>query len=286
MRPIYRTLLLVGLLLILIGFFVSIGAFFGGASISGIQRNIRDGYTMSANSKQEKTEDWTDNGDESFMNDVTVFNKGEKISSIDISLSLAAVIITKGTSFEIQTYDIPANEIRTNLSSDGKLRISNKDVNKLSTIFGGRWMNRDPRIVITLPNDLELSNLSVEIGAGSFSSKEITVQADKARLEVGAGEIVFQNLNTNKMTAECGMGSIIVSGKIRGSSQFECGMGSISAKIYGDRDSYSFNASVGLGNVRVNNEEISGFGNSRGSKRLSNHIEIDCGMGDVRVTIE
>ena len=107
------------------------------------------------------------------MNDIIVFDKGTSISSIDISLSLAEVIIEKGSSFEIRTKDIPENEIRTSLSSGGNLRISNKDTNKLSAIFGARWINRNPQVIISLPDDLVLSNLSVAIGAGRFSSKEI-----------------------------------------------------------------------------------------------------------------
>ena len=286
MRPLYRTLLLTGLLLILIGFFVSIGAFFGGASISHMQNAIRDGYRETNYHNTQEEGEWTDDIEENNLNDIIVFDKGTSISSIDISLSLAEVIIEKGSSFEIRTKDIPENEIRTSLSSGGNLRISNKDTNKLSAIFGARWINRNPQVIISLPDDLVLSNLSVAIGAGRFSSKEIDVKAEKARLEVGAGEIVFKNLHTKKLTADCGMGSIVLSGRIRGVSLLECGMGSINASIEGNRNEYSYNASVGLGNVRVNDEEISGFGNNRGVKKLDNHLDIECGMGDVRVTIE
>ncbi len=276
MKPIYKSLLLAGLLLILIGLCVSVGAFFGGASFTNVQKYYRDGYTKN---------DWSDNGEDEVMNDSIVFDKSE-LTSIDISLELADVTVTKGSSFEIQTYDIPVNEIQTSLSNDGTLIISNRDMNQMHSIFNGRWTNRNPRIVITLPNDLELTNFNLKIGAGRFSSKEITIQADKASLEVGAGEIVFQNLNTERMTAHCGMGSLTISGKIKGSTKLECGMGSVSVRIDGDIDEYSYNASVGLGNVKINNDEISGFGNKEGSKRLSNHIDIDCGMGNVKVIIE
>ncbi len=285
MKPLYRTLLITGFLLILIGFFMSIGAFFGGASISTIQRSFRNGYIDRNDESSFNNGEWTDGKQENAMNDIVV-NKDASIKSIDISLSLAEVIIERGSVFEIKTHDIPENEIRTSISSGGDLRISNQDSSRLSTIFGTRWINRNPQIIITLPDDLDLSNISVVIGAGRFTSTDIQVKAEKAKLEVGAGEIIFKNLHTNKMTADCGMGSLVVSGRLRGSNILECGMGSISVHIDGDRKDYSYNANVGLGNVRVNDEEISGFGNNRGGKKLDNHINIECGMGDVKVIIE
>ncbi len=287
MRPLYRTLLITGLLLVLTGFFISIGAFFGGASIHSIQQSFQNTYQSSRykDTGSDSEGGWSGSQEDS-MNDVVAFDNNKEIHSIDISLSMAQVILEKGSSFEIRTSDIPEDEVRTSFSSDGKLRISNNDSNKIGSIFGQRWVNRDPKIIITLPGDLSLDYLSIEIGAGSFISDQIDIQTDKARLKVGAGEIKFLNIHTEKLTADCGMGSLVMSGRIRGPSIFDCGMGSMNVSIEGDRSDYSYSAHVGLGNVRVNDEEISGFGNSTGSKKLSNHLDIECGMGDVKITIK
>lgn len=286
MRPVYRTFLIVGLLLMLVGFFISLGAFFGGASFSFMRNTIGETYKGRSYDEHNSSGGWNDNTEEEAVNDIIVFEKGSSIKSLDISLSLAEVIIERGGSFEIKTRDIPEREIRTSMSSDGALRISNKDSASLGSIFGTRWINRNPQIIISLPEDLELSNLSIAIGAGRFISKDISIQADKARLEVGAGEMVINNLHSKKLTAECGMGSLTLSGRITGPSVFDCGMGSITAVIQGNKNDYSYSASVGLGNIRVNNEQISGFGSNKSSKKLQNHIDIECGMGDVKITIE
>lgn len=268
MKRSYRTVLLIGLLLIIIGFIISMGAFIGGGSIGTFRNRFQSA-------------DWREN-----MNNIILTNQREKITSIDINLALAEVIIEKGNTFEIKTYDIPENEIFSSLNTDGKLLISNETSTTFRSFFRTRWINKNPQVIITLPKDLSLESLKVKIGAGSFNCKQISVETKEAALEVGAGELIFKNLSTQRLSVDCGMGSVVLAGMLKGPSIIECGMGSVKLFIEGNRSDYSYTGNVGLGNISVNSEQISGIGKNTSSQKKNNHLEIECGMGDVTVIIE
>ena len=84
----------------------------------------------------------------------------------------------------------------------------------------------------------------------------------------------------------CGMGNLELTGSASGRSDIDCGMGNVELHLAGDRNEYSYDVKVGLGEFRFNDEKKSGVCQNVGGKRLANHFSVNCGMGCVKITTE
>jgi hypothetical protein len=218
-------------------------------------------------------------------------NKGEynreAIKSIDAKFGACRVLVEEGEEFNVEQKNMGTNKVDIKISKDGVLSITNKD--NLIGIFSGisfRKNNFCPTVIITLPRNLFLDNLVVDMGGGSFEARTINLTSKSARLTVGAGQIVLKDLTSSQTELNCGVGSIDVQGKLTNKINAECGMGSIVATIFGTESDYSYKAQVGLGEVRIGNNTISGLSQYVSSMESQNNITANCGMGAIKVNFK
>ncbi len=208
----------------------------------------------------------------------------EAIKSIDAKFGACRVIVTEDEKFSVEQKNMGTNKVEIKLESDGNLKISNKQ--NMLGIFSGFSLKKDdfcPTVLIGIPQNLNLENLIVDIGAGSFEAKEINITCKKAKLSVGAGQLIMKEINSLQTELSCGMGSIEVQGKLTEKINAECGMGSIVATVIGNESDYSYNAQVGLGEVKIGNNTINGLSQYTSSIEAKNQITANCGMGAIKV---
>ena len=62
-------------------------------------------------------------------------------------------------------------------------------------------------------------------------------------------------------------------------------MGNVSLDLNGDPKSYSYDAKVGLGDFRFNDEKKSGVCKVYNNQKKENHFSVNCGMGSVTIRI-
>ena len=211
----------------------------------------------------------------------------EAIKSIDAKFGACRVLVEEGNEFNVEQKNMGTNKVDIKISKDGVLSITNKD--NLIGIFSGISFKKNslcPTVIITLPRNLFLDNLVVEMGAGSFEARTINITSKATRLTVGAGQLVLKDLTSLQTELNCGVGSIDVQGKLTNRINAECGMGSIVATIFGTESDYSYKAQVGLGEVKIGNNTISGLSQYVSSVESENKITANCGMGAIKVNFK
>ena len=131
-------------------------------------------------------------------------------------------------------------------------------------------------------DDLNAEKISMEVGAGVIRCKGISAQELEA--SVGMGQIELSKMDVDKLEAEVGMGEFVGSGAIGSSAKLECAMGNIELTLDGSSQDYNYKLEAAAGNVDIGRESFSGLATER---RLNNNaertLEIECSMGNISV---
>lgn len=211
----------------------------------------------------------------------------DEVRSLDISLGIAEIVMVEGETFSVDYRGIAPGDITTGLSPFGTFYI--KNTAKIPDFTN--WKHKDtdefkPRILIKIPSGCELDLFKLHIGAGSFSAKTINFKSERSYIDVGAGNIILNNVEGGPANLKCGMGNITYSGKVTGLVKADCGMGNITMNLKGNPEDYSIYAHVALGSVKFNNIKKSGVGNIECTEQKRNHFSVNCGMGNVSIKME
>lgn len=171
---------------------------------------------------------------------------------------------------------------------------------------GAKTWNKMGSCIITLyvPGDYMFGTVEMEMGAGVLEFSELCA-GDYISLQVGAGQIVIDNIQGNvleveigageielknmevwgMLSAEIGMGNFEVGGAVLGDAYIQCAMGNVSLKLAEGEQSYNYNIECAMGNIDLGNRSYSGL-----SKEMSINnnagvtVDIRCAMGNVTVS--
>lgn len=213
------------------------------------------------------------------------FNKND-VRSLTLTFAAVEVVAISGKSYSIETRGLAPEDLNITLSSEGVLNISNNKRINFNFWSHDRSNRIIPRILLTLPEDAELNRLKVALGAGNFDFRDISLTYAEGKLEVGAGNLQINKINGKNTDLRCGMGNLDISGELKGRLNVDCGMGAVKININGNIEEYSYDAKVGLGELRINNEKKNVVGKYLESSRKDNHISVNCGMGSVNIKIQ
>ena len=210
--------------------------------------------------------------------------KSSDVKGVEFSFGAAEVVLIQGKKFSVETRGISKQNLLCRI--DGEKTLVVKNLNKLS---GFNFFNHDrpsrivPRILISIPEDAKLNTFKAAIGAGNFVTKDISVSFEKGKIDVGAGNFVLKKIDASNLDLRCGMGNLHIEGAIKGKSNIDCGMGAIKLELRGNENDYSYDAKVGLGDFKFNNEKRSGVCQVYANTRKENHFSVNCGMGSVNI---
>lgn len=188
------------------------------------------------------------------------------------------------------------------------------------TISWGVNNNIKGKIYLYLPEGMELSEITLEAGAGQLDS--IALEADEIDLELGAGTVTIQSLkgddikinlgagdadignitadvlsiegaagtitvddsDVREMSLEVGMGNIEASARITGNADINCGMGNVNMQVQGAETDYNYSVECSMGNVVIGNSKYSGINGERTINNGSrSEFDIECGMGNIEL---
>lgn len=131
-------------------------------------------------------------------------------------------------------------------------------------------------------DDLNADEISLEVGAGVIRCKRIYAQELKA--SVGMGQIELSKMDVDKLEAEVGMGEFVGSGVVGKSAKLECSMGNVELILDGSSKDYNYKLEAAAGNVDIGRDSFSGLATER---RIDNNaekmLEIECSMGNISV---
>lgn len=215
-------------------------------------------------------------------------NNIDEISSLKLDLKSSNLQIKTGEKFEVKTNNPSTEYTNTN----GNIKIQD---NNAKWHFGN---NELATIIIYLPENKILEEITMNIGAGTISSDTLEVQ--NLSLDLGAGNITIENLivsknakinggagniniNSGKISnvdLDLGIGETNIKADITGKSKIDTGIGTLNLYLMSAQENYKLHIDKGVGHVKFNNDIISDdtdIGNG------DNYIKINGGIGDIKI---
>ena len=196
----------------------------------------------------------------------TISNNVNNIESFKIDISNDNIEIKEGEKFEVKTND-----------PDVKFYHENSKV-KIKTDKTFSWhLSNSSRgtIIIYLPNESNISELDLnlgagkididkifveillmDLGAGTMTAKEINVY-EKATINGGAGNINIYSGTINNLNLKLDAGNASIQSDLTGSNTLTTGVGKLNLGLSRSKDNYKFDISKGLGNIILNDFDVS-----------------------------
>ena len=196
----------------------------------------------------------------------TISNNVNNIESFKIDISNDDIEIKEGEKFEVKTND-----------PDVKFYHENSKV-KIKTDKTFSWhLSNSSRgtIIIYLPNEFNITELDLnlgagkididkifvetllmDLGAGTMTTKEINVY-EKATINGGAGNINIYSGTINNLNLKLGAGNASIESDLTGSNTLTTGVGKLNLGLSRSKDNYKFDISKGLGNIILNDFDVS-----------------------------
>ena len=212
------------------------------------------------------------------------FNKNE-VNKISMDFGAAEVVLIEGDKYSIETRGLPEECLNCYLSKEGTLVVSNSHRFNLNFWSHNRRSRLVPRVLVTVPKNTEVEKLRIAIGAGKLTTKALSLKCASGNVDVGAGNMVLNGISGGRIDMRCGMGNLEFKGSITGNVNIDCGMGSVGLELKGNPKSYSYDAKVGLGDFRFNDDKKSGVCQIYNNQKLDNHFSVNVGMGSVVIKI-
>lgn len=207
------------------------------------------------------------------------------VKNLSMDFGAAEVALIEGDKYSIETRGLQKECINCYLSKEGTLVVSNNRRFNLNFWSHDRRSRIVPRILVTLPKNAVVEKLRISVGAGKLVSRTISISCQSGNMTVDAGNLVLDGISGGKINMRCGMGNLEFKGRITGNVNLDCGMGNVNLKLKGDPKSYSYDAKVGLGDFRFNDDKKSGVCQIYNNQKLENHFSVNCGMGSVTIKI-
>lgn len=196
----------------------------------------------------------------------TISNNVNNIESFKIDIFNDDIEIKKGEKFEVKTNDPDVKFYHEN--SIVKIKSDKPFSWHLSNSSRGT-------IIIYLPNEFNISELDLnlgagkidiykifvetllmDLGAGTMTAKEININ-EKATINGGAGNINIYSGTINNLNLKLGAGNASIESNLTGSNTLTTGVGKLNLGLSRSKDNYKFDISKGLGNIILNDFDVS-----------------------------
>lgn len=203
--------------------------------------------------------------------------RGEQFSKVDIEAGLADVTIFTGEDYAVEL----------GWNSDSGYSLNGTVQNGVLKVTGsqkkfGSTLNHSANVTITVPADVTLREIDVEVGLGDISLDG--VRANDVSCETGLGDVWFSDVTADEASASTGMGDISWEGVLSRDTELETGTGDIWVRATGPADRWSYELKSGLGQVEVDGAGLGSSAKQRGGS--AGKLEAFSGMGDVTVEFD
>lgn len=220
--------------------------------------------------------------------EITFNEQYDNVERIEIDGVSASITVEEGTNFGVKT-------INLDKGFTSKLRNKTLKIKENKTWFFSN--NDNSQIIITVPSNTTLKELSINTGAGQFiidsiNAKEFELDHGagllkianstfyKADIDGGAGEIRIQNTTISNLELDSGVGEVDVEADITNNSEISCGVGEVNITLLGNEEDYSIRTEKGIGSIKINNiEQPNNTVYGRGTRK----IEVEGGVGSINI---
>lgn len=305
--------------LILCGVFLILGIVFciigtaAGFQIQQLGQMVREGALSIVPGNWDGEPDWENSGrDESDWTKNAKAWPADEVKNLDIEFDFGTLIIQPSENDSIEV----SAEYRSNWKNhtraiqwkmkDGTLELEDALDKKILKLFS--YSSEDAALIIRIPEgkifhqvsmdvgaaevsletELAASEIDITLGAGNAvirENKALTLKADYATLEIGAGSMELGGIEVTELETKCGAGDLKLRNVTAQNVDVECGVGQISMEMTGRQEDYNYEVSCGIGQVVVGDASYSGLGQSKQIQNSGNkYMEIDCGIGKIDIS--
>ena len=213
----------------------------------------------------------------------------EQYTKMDLEIAASNVIIkAEGDTYKVETYQLPKSTKIEN--KNGTLEI--KDTKKFT-------IPQESQITIYVPTETNLEELELDMGAGvvdieninsnkvdfSFGAGSVNIKnlvSTNAEIECGAGEVIIEDSDLTNTKLDAGVGKLVYTGYMKGNSKVNCGIGEVNLKLAGGEEIYTIDAEKGIGDIKINANKIA---NEIITGNGENKISIDGGIGNINIDV-
>ena len=208
-------------------------------------------------------------------NTVTYDEDLSSFDTLDIDMSFGNIYIKKGTSFHV-SYTGNKNYIPEYSISGNKLTIEQKNIRH--SLINVGFSNTKSELTITIPSDITLESLGLDINAGNVSIADIKSSIINADIDMGNLEISGCEFDTCK--GDVNMGNAKISQCSFNNISLSVDMGNATIKPV-TSDKYGYNLTNDLGNITVFGADSKH--NYSNNTTSHNMITIDVNMGNIDI---
>lgn len=225
----------------------------------------------------------------------------EDVKSLDLRIAAAAVRTEKsaGGEIRVEAKNLQDGRYTCELRS-GKLVIVYKAE---GVIHLHRFDQDEAEIMLYLPANMSLDDVSLVIGAGSMDLEAVPIAciqmkveigagkwkaahlsiADGLHVEIGAGKAKMKGVTTGRLNIDCGVGSSIYKGKINGDVKVSCGVGNCNFQLENKENDFNYDVSCAVGSVKINGSRLRSFASKKSYKNESalGTAVLECGLGSI-----
>lgn len=186
----------------------------------------------------------------------------EKVKHLDITVGSKDLSVVRGQGDQIVLTTRGGRKLFQSEWDESQNKLTINSVRRRVRWHFFNHIYEDERAVLSIPKDVNLGTIRLDVGSGDFASEELTAKS---------------------IDIQCGSGNIKLDGIRSDTIGIQCGSGDIGANIWDSRENYRYNIDVGSGDVVLDGHEL-GHDNKRGSwGNGSKSIDVDCGSGDIDI---
>lgn len=298
MKKFTKGALITALVFVILGFTLCVAGAGIGSNYSTIIEMIRNGE-LSINLGD--FSDWSEWDSETTEEYTFTETESSLISKLDVDIESGSLIIKEVE--DNQGVKVEIKYRKENSKRNINVYKENDTFKIEESGYKSFFNNDDVCIILQIPADMEFTNVDLRNSAGEITIENeikaenfsIIVDAGECNVcnklkvsgtlyaEVGAGEIDFDNVETQNLELDCGVGEINIAQATAKDVDLDCGVGEINITLEAAEEDYSYSVDCGIGEVSVGESNYSGLGTTKEIKGGRNDMNIDCGIGEVTV---
>lgn len=152
--------------------------------------------------------------------------------------------------------------------------------------------SRKAKISMLVPKGFQFQEVDINTNTGKTYIENIYTK--DLSIENNMGKLTMKNIVCHNMEVDTGMSQTDLNQVVCYQNlDVDLGMGKVNILLNQHKQDYSYSVDVGMGSVQIGNEEFSGFMEKTSHHNDSHHndlghcqIDVDCGMGSVKIEME
>ena len=261
-----RSVLGLGIGLIISGGVLCFGAYVAGADTSVTWNNVKIGVNgVTYVSRDYDSEEFN-----------TITEKLENFDKLTLNIDTMDLEIKTGDTYQLEATYAKAGVFSYEVKKD---ELVIKQSAKHPSLFG--FNTKIGKMTLYIPEGKSLEHMDIEMGIGEAHIDNVVT--DAFELKGGVGEVVINNLVSQDTDTKMGIGDVKIQGDLKGKTSIEGGVGSFYLELVGDEKEYNYTINKGIGETIINNRTYEGFGDTKENNDAPNQITIDSGIGEIKI---